>query len=453
MSISNSDDFVNVLRNNGIEVNEHVVRGRSVQLAPGTYVADYRNGVLDSVTFSGTTRGDTLFGGGGEAFAFFMGTRGNDLYGTATRSDPFSTAYTDYSHARTGVSVNMDYHGVRTFTDAGGKIETIAIIGKANDGLGGTDYFAASAQEGHIGFSSIAGIFGSAHRDVMIGDAAFYGGGGNDFLISSSFASGGTGNDRLVGRVKEGESWILLSGDEGNDVILGAEAPSNDLSGDAGNDRIFAGSRGNQYLYGGKGDDFMLGSDNADMMLTGQAGNDRILAGGGNDATLFGGKGNDFIDAGAGNDFAQGGVGADVLLSGAGNDIINPDVEFFQKDASQARDGARDVIRVTKADLGDFTDVVVSRAFEEDRDQIRFAEVVKDGTPFRVYHEDRSFNPDTGRLWHYPDRAPDRADIENTVLQIDQNHNGFGDVTPDKKDYFLVVIDADLSLHRGDLLT
>lgn len=208
MSISNSDDFVNVLRNNGIEVNEHVVRGRSVQLAPGTYVADYRNGVLDSVTFSGTTRGDTLFGGGGEAFAFFMGTRGNDLYGTATRSDPFSTAYTDYSHARTGVSVNMDYHGVRTFTDAGGKIETIAIIGKANDGLGGTDYFAASAQEGHIGFSSIAGIFGSAHRDVMIGDAAFYGGGGNDFLISSSFASGGTGNDRLVGRVKEGELWI-----------------------------------------------------------------------------------------------------------------------------------------------------------------------------------------------------------------------------------------------------
>lgn len=71
-----------------------------------------------------------------------------------------------------------------------------------------------------------------------------------------------------------------------------------------------------------------------------------------------------------GNDYVDGGVGKDVLVSGSGSDTINPDVEFFQKAPNQARDGARDVILVTKADLGDYTDVVLSRAFEAGRDQI-----------------------------------------------------------------------------------
>jgi hypothetical protein len=107
------------------------------------------------------------------------------------------------------------------------------------------------------------------------------------------------------------------------------------------------------------------------------------------------------------------------------------------------------VIRVTRKDVGEVADVVLSRAFEEDRDQIRFAEAVRDGAAFRVLQEAQSFNPDTGRLL----RSDDQADLVNTVLQIDQNRDCFGDGAPDASDYFLVVLDADLSLHNGYLLT
>lgn len=441
MSINNSRDYLEEARANGTTVNDHALFGNSIQLAPGTYTPDWDNYIVDSVTFQGTAGQDALFAGGGEPYAFFIGTRGDDLYGTGANPDSSSFAYADYSGARTGVRVDMDYHGTRSFTDAQGHLQTVDIIGKASDGLGGTDYFAASAEEWNAGFSGVWGIFGSAYRDVMVGDADFFGGRGNDLLIGSS-AFGGEGDDRLVGRASE-RGYVALYGDEGNDVILGADALDNSLDGGAGNDRIVAGSGGEQYLSGGDGDDCLVGSD-GDELLWGGAGNDGILAGGGNDGWLRGEAGNDYVDAGAGNDFMDGGVGADVLLSGAGNDWINPDIERF---AGGVRDGAKDVILVTKADLGDYTDVVLSRAFEAGRDQIQFKEAVCRGESYRIFTEAQSFK-DNGTLL----RSDDLADRQNTVLQIDQDGDGFGGAKPDSDDYFLVVLDATLSQH-GYLLT
>lgn len=419
MSISNSREFLEDLVASGdYVVTEHLVAGQNVQLVPGTYPPpnwdDYPY-TVDSVTFTGTAGRDALFGGGGEAFAFFKGTRGDDLYGVGPSPDVFVSAYVDYSKARTGVLVDMTYHGSRTFTDAGGDTRTVNVVGKAHDGFGGTDYFAESAEDWNAGYSSIVGVFGSSHRDVMIegGSWDFYGGGGNDLMIGG-FSHGGTGNDKLVGRSVDGSS-VVLFGDEGNDTIFGTDGPGR-----------------------------------TDVYLVGGAGHDRIFAGAGDDTYLTGDAGNDYIDAGAGNDFMDGGVGRDVLVSGSGNDIINPDVEFFQLDPTQARDGVRDVIKVTRDDLGDFNDVVLSRAFEAGRDQIRFADAVRGGADFRVYQEDLSINPDTGRLF----RSDDQAGLINTVLQIDQNGNGLGDAaSPDTGDYFLFVLDADLSLRDGFVLT
>lgn len=399
MSINSSREFLDhVIATDGAVITEHTVPGRNVQLDAGTYTPDWDAYAFDSVTFTGTSRTDALFGGGGEVFSFFMGTRGDDLYGVGPNPDVFTNAYVDYSGARHGVFVDMRYHGTRSFIDADGVARTVDIIGRAHDGFGGTDDFAASPD--FAGYSSVVGVFGSAHRDVMIGDGwidDFYGGRGNDLLVSGS-AHGGAGNDRLIAN-SASDGWTSLYGDEGNDWIVGTD-----------------------YL---------------DVYLVGGDGNDTMLAGAGDDRYLTGNAGNDFIDAGEGNDFVDGGVGRDTLRSGAGNDTINPDVEFFQLDPSQPRDGARDVIWVTQDDLGAFTDTVLFSAFEEGRDQIRFGDAVRGGAAFSVTHA-----PNAGE--------PGRVD---TVLRIDSDADGLGGATPDADDYVLRIYGADLSLHGGYLLT
>jgi Ca2+-binding RTX toxin-like protein len=398
MSINNREDYLAYIADaDGSVITDHLYFGRNLQVPPGTYTADWDAMQFDSVTFVGTRGRDTLIGGGGETFTFFLGTKGDDLYGT----ELFTNAYVDYSEARRGVFVDMTYRGSRTFTDESGATRTEAIIGRAQDGFGGTDYFLEQQEPGLEGYGSILGIFGSSRRDVMIADAGgfgdFYGGGGDDLLIGG-FSHGGAGNDRIIGRAT-GDFQFAALGDEGNDVLRG--------------------------------------TDFQDFRFTGGEGNDRIFAMGGNDGYVIGEAGNDYIDGGAGDDFIDGGVGADVLLSGSGNDIINPDIEYYQIDSTQPRDGARDVIRVTRADLGAYRDRVLFNTFEEDRDQIRFSDAVRGGKDFRVYQEDNATNP--GRV--------------NTVLQIDGNGDGFGEDAPDDSDYFLVAQGADLSLHHGYLLT
>jgi len=362
---------------------DYTIFGSDRQLDAGAFTPD------DTITFVGTLGKDFLLGGGGEGMSTFLGTAGNDLYGVGpidfTQPDWFLT-YTvvDYSRARSAVYVDMIFDGgTRTFVDENGETRTVAILGTARDGLGGRDSFAALADSaplfGEV-ISSILEVVGSRFADTLIGN-------------SVAEMHGGAGNDRIFGAF---------------------------LFGDAGNDRIFVRSAGDYGSY-----------------VEGGTGNDRIFASAFKDVGLLGNEGNDFIDAGAGDDFLDGGVGADTLVSGSGNDTINPDVEVFQSDPSQPRDRACDVIRVTRADLGAYTDTVLLNAFEEDRDQIHFRDAVKGGRDFHVDQE-----PDT----IFPE-------ITNTVLQIDQDGDGLGDDTPDTDDYFLVVRSADLSLHDGYVLT
>lgn len=447
MSINNSREFLDSLVGSGDWlITDHLVAGRNVQLAPGTFpLPDWDNWpyAISTVTFTGTSRNDALLGGGGELYAFFMGTRGDDLYGAFTENE---LGYVDYSGARTGVFVDLRYTGTRTFTDAEGEVRTVGIVGKASDGFGGTDYFADSP---NFPGSGMYGFFGSSHRDVMIADSEgewgheFYGGAGKDLLINGVIQYGGAGNDRLV------NGWLNY-GEDGCDLLIGGT----EQHGGAGNDRLvgrvtengYTGEGDGYWGEGGEGNDCLLGTDFIDALIGG-AGDDRILAGGGDDWIVTGNEGDDHVDGGAGDDFIDGGVGRDVLVSGAGSDTINPDVELFQAAPDQARDGARDVIRITREDIGDFNDVVLSRAFEAGRDQIRFGAARDED--FRVYHENQSINPATG----LPFRSDDLADRVNTVLQIDQDGDGFGATDPDADDYFLFVLDADLALRSGFLLT
>lgn len=359
------------------------------------------------MTFVGAAGKDTLIGGGGEYFTFFLGSAGNDVYGFGSQ---YSSGLMDYSSAPKGVHVDLTFRDSHTYIDDSGLPTTVAVLGRARDGFGGTDLFLRGEEPDGWGFGMYA-IIGSPHRDVMRAASrfdVFYGAGGDDHLIGGT-AYGGPGDDRLTAIDTAAFNFVA---------------------------------------YGEEGDDFLRGSDRSDFLYGGIE-NDRILAGGGNDGWVLGEAGNDFIDGGEGNDFIDGGVGADVLVSGAGNDTLNTDIEFFQLDPNQPRDGARDVIRVTVDDLGDFTDVVLSRSFEAGTDEIRFREAARAGFDCRVFQEAQTINPATGRTY----RGDDLAELQNTVLQVDWNGDGFGDAAPDAADYFLVVLDAALTEHGRFLLT
>ena len=127
-------------------------------------------------------------------------------------------------------------------------------------------------------------------------------------------------------------------------------------------------------------------------------------------------------------------IGSQITILRIGQFIV---LLVYGRNTSQPTDGARDVIRITRNDVGTYRDEVLYNAFEEGLDQIRFADAVRCGIDFRVYQEPVAASP--GRV--------------NTVLQIDQDGDGLGGGTPDADDYLLVVQGADLALHDGYLLT
>ncbi|MEZ5299662.1 MAG: hypothetical protein R3F11_03180 [Verrucomicrobiales bacterium] len=98
-----------------------------------------------------------------------------------------------------------------------------------------------------------------------------------------------------------------------------------DLSGDGGNDLIIGGTGIGNTLSGGDGDDRIVGSDEgalddpdfSDAVRFG----DYIFGGAGNDE-IFGLGGADYIDGGDDEDRIDSGIGADEVHGGAGNDWI-----------------------------------------------------------------------------------------------------------------------------------
>ncbi len=193
-------------------------------------------------------------------------------------------------------------------------------------------------------------LTGSAFDDVVFygyGDFHGSGGLGNDYFASTYVQ--GQSRASLVEGIGPFVSVSVISGDDGNDTMLGGIVDNifhggegddwletlgyrDSLSGDAGNDTLIAGDE-RDTLSGGLGADWLEGGDGSDFMF-GDAGNDTIF-GGDTEADLRdlidGGDGNDVIDSGFGNDEVRGGngfdvisggFGADSLLGGSGNDTL-----------------------------------------------------------------------------------------------------------------------------------
>lgn len=201
------------------------------------------------------------------------------------------------------------------------------------------------------------------------------------------------GGDDLVTVSKNVKVKCLMSGDVGNDTLIGGGG--DDSLGGADGDDVLDGGPGADSMVGGHGNDtadyskrtanLVIKQDpqrldgeagendavNADIeTLLGGSGNDLLEAGnvptgvnavygnGGNDTlrglagsdTIYGGSGDDWIDAGTENDLVYGGTGRDTMSGNNGNDTLDGGKGVDKiygnngNDRIYARDGYNDII-------------------------------------------------------------------------------------------------------------
>ncbi|WP_445505332.1 hypothetical protein [Microvirga sp. G4-2] len=325
-------------------------------LTGSTYDDDLRGDARANV-LSGGAGDDTLQGGDGNDT--LIGDEGADLLEGGDGADHFVGDWggadtVSYEHAAMGVSVDL--------------ADTAANTGEA---AGDT-------------FLSVYNLRGSAHDDVLRGDADFYwywggtanvldGGDGDDILEGRGGADtliGGTGSD-TASYAHAGMDWAGLgviadlgdpsqnTGEAEGDVYTSIEnltgsAYTDVLRGDAGRN-VLDGGAGDDILESRGGGDSLLGSDGSDTAsYAGAAGSVTVdladaslnsgdalgdtydsienvagslfsdtLSGNSGDNGLTGGEGNDILEGRAGNDVLSGDAGDDTLYGGDGNDSLD----------------------------------------------------------------------------------------------------------------------------------
>ncbi len=242
--------------------------------------------------------------------------------------------------------------------------------GAGRDGVGGRDFY-----------NSIESVTGSAHADVLTGDAnpnLLDGGPGDDTLIGhaglveiggqpldSDILRGGDGTDTVSYESDPGGIALFLEegagsrdghghpdlvqdvedaiGSSFNDEIVGSSI-ANKLEGGSGDDRIF-GQGGDDILVGGPGNDVLVGGDGNDTVVyrndptavfvrltlgsatdgfelaPGQFGNDSLFS----IENVIGSNRSDFILGNDGGNALTGLDGDDILHGFGGNDTLRGD--------------------------------------------------------------------------------------------------------------------------------
>ncbi|MEH2513774.1 Ca2+-binding RTX toxin-like protein [Nitrobacteraceae bacterium AZCC 1564] len=386
----------------------------------GTPGNDVLQGTAGNDEIYGGDGNDNLIGGagddilsGGTGHNLLWGNDGNDTFIAGPGADTFAGGNGSdtvlYEHSNAGVTVNL---AAGTATSSG-------------DGNGDI-------------FTSIENITGSAHNDMLIGDAAanhldgnagddrIWGGDGNDTLTGGHGAdvlAGGAGIDTIdystsssavavnlatgtaSGGDATGDSFTSIeniTGSTHNDALTG-DAGANHLDGGAGNDLIWGGD-GNDTLTGGSGADTLSGGagiDTADYSTSqGKVTVDLALGtGSGGDAqgdrltSIENITGSAFDDHLIGNTAANqifGGAGADVLTGGAGADT------FVFKTVQDSTPAHQDQITDFSSAQGDHIDLsaidantqaaghqdfgfIGSAAFSDVAGQLRFADHFLEG--------------------------------------------------------------------------
>jgi Ca2+-binding RTX toxin-like protein len=167
-------------------------------------------------------------------------------------------------------------------------------------------------------------VDGGNGDDTIINDTALIsvlrGGKGNDTLKGGSAADlmeGGLGSDVLEGRDGNDHLYAIKNGGTDSDVAVDV------LKGGNGDDCLFGGRGGVNFLYGGKGNDVLLGGYKAlQNSLFGEDGDDYL---GGGDAGSWADKPPmNIMVGGEGNDTLQGGFAANNYFYAAETGISGP---------------------------------------------------------------------------------------------------------------------------------
>lgn len=304
---------------------------------------DVLRGFGGNDSLSGGQGNDTLDGGDGSNE--LVGGSGDDLYIAAAGDTLIEAADEGTDSVETTAVVFTLAANIEnlTFTNA------IAHVGVGNE--------LNNIITGSTGFDSLAG--GAGNDRIIGGDLAaneLVGGIGNDTYVITSVG------DTLVEAANEGAdavetnlgSFVLAANVEnltytggntfagvGNgdaNVIIGGEG-GDSLSGEGGNDTLIGGGGAANELVGGAGDDIYVvsvagdstielpggGADTVRTVLsvyTLQAEVENLEFTGTGDFTGVGNALDNAITSGVGNDLFVGGGGADVFTTGAGSDII-----------------------------------------------------------------------------------------------------------------------------------
>ncbi len=293
---------------NGQLGDDEVFGGDGNDLVLGGSGQDTLDGQAGNDTLDGQGGSDTVFGGEGDDTFWF--NPNNSGIETVDGEEGLNSVQANGTNSGESISVAAVGTPLGNVLTINSGTSTLIINGNVQnvvvDGLGGDDT---------ITVGDVAGI-GHMRIDVR-------GGLGDDLLtavgasigVTRLSLSGDNGNDTLIGSAGND----TLNGGDGNDAANGGTG-NDTVNGETGNDQL-GGGLGNDFIDGGDGNDFMNG-DAGDDSLLGNNGNDSLKGADGND-TLDGAAGNDNLNGMAGDDSVRGGVGLDALAGGAGNDTLD----------------------------------------------------------------------------------------------------------------------------------
>ncbi|MDZ8108042.1 MAG: calcium-binding protein [Nostoc sp. DedQUE12a] len=312
----------------------------------GTSQVIYKN--IERLAIEASSYDDKIVGSNGDD-TIGAGRGGNDTVDGGTGNDLLLASY---YFATEGITTTFNATtNTGTITDGTRlvrykNIERLNITGTAYDDLivgnNGNDTLASDGNRSG-GNDTIIGGGGNDYLDAKYSNEYFSGFSGNNIFNGN----GGTGDDTLDAQYSSNDN--LLSGDEGNDSLFASGYSSeilevydgpifsiyqtsgnNTLNGGAGNDTLNVDfSIGDNILNGGDGSDILIASgydyDQVYNVYRRASGNNTLKGGAGSDSLIVDDSiGDNLLDGGDGNDIlsASGATGKNTLRGGNGNDSL-----------------------------------------------------------------------------------------------------------------------------------
>jgi len=309
-----------------VELDDGSLESRGV----GNALANYLKGNKDANILEGGAGDDTLDGGlgsdqynGGEGADIFIVTGTDSIYDIDARDSiqfAWQGATGDLVFTRQGSSLSINSSTSndsvwvdKMFSADGSQINVDKVFMLNQQGGASKTYTALdilakvtsdsllTRPDGSFAWQGWEGkndtFHGSLYSDYLDGGTGgfdfIFGEDGADTLVGNGSLDGGKGNDVIYPAYQLPNDITILSGGEGNDLVLGGDSwgvprsAANNISGGTGNDTLVSGST-NDTLDGGAGNDQISGGGGDDLYLYKNGdGFDQVLSSGIGDVNYF----------------------------------------------------------------------------------------------------------------------------------------------------------------------